>query len=474
MPSRKDQLQSHQFLLQRVVSAVVMRETDPAQAPLRRGVGAVFLGVMIAVIVAAAFGIYGLLTKVGSGKWEVDHAVVVEKETGATFVYTAGNPAKLTPTLNYTSALLLSGQTPPTVFRVTRTALAAVPRDVPRGVPGAPNSLPDAKRVTATPWTLCAVPSHDQAGGLITITQLAVGRAPLGGQALGEQAVLVRDSVTGEVAVVWHSHRYHIASPDTVLQSLFGPLHVPVSVGTAWLNGLPVGADIGPIQIPGRGSPAPTVPNRRIGDLIFDQVGTGDQQFYVVLRDGISPVTVLQKDILVGESSVKPTEISPADVNQAVKSAQPLLPAPGDTAPPSQVPQLASTTSQNTGVCAESTDARSAPQVMVNATAPGPGTDTGSQSPRDASLADVVAVPAGHIAVVEAMASPTATAGAISLVTDLGVRFPVPSVQVLNTLGYQASSAVAMPATLVNRIPVGPTLSPDAAGHASAPGQAGG
>jgi hypothetical protein len=111
--------------------------------------------------------------------------------------------------------------------------------------------------------------------------------------------------------------------------------------------------------------------------------------------------------------------------------------------------------------------------VTVDATAPGPGTQTASQTAHDGSLADVVAVPAGHLSVVEAMASSTATGGAISIVTDVGVRFAVPSVQVLNTLGYQAGSAVQMPASLVNRIPVGPTLSPDAAAHASPTDQPG-
>ena len=71
MATRRDQLQSYQFLTQRVISAFVMRETDPPQSPLRRGIGAVFAGVMVAVIVGAVFGVYGLLTKVGSNNWKV-------------------------------------------------------------------------------------------------------------------------------------------------------------------------------------------------------------------------------------------------------------------------------------------------------------------------------------------------------------------------------------------------------------------
>ena len=67
MPSRTDLLHSYQFRSRRVLAALVMRETDPSQSPLRRGVGAVFGGLMVAILIGAAFGIYGLVTKVGGG-----------------------------------------------------------------------------------------------------------------------------------------------------------------------------------------------------------------------------------------------------------------------------------------------------------------------------------------------------------------------------------------------------------------------
>src|SRR3954451_15744884 len=152
MASRRDQLHSYQFLLQRVISALVMRETDPAQAPLRRGVGAAFAGVMIAVIVAAGFGVYGIFTGVGSNNWQANGSVVVEKETGASFVYTGG---MLHPMLNYASALLASGQPSPQTFRVAASKLVGVPRGVTLGIPGAPNSLPAATQALGPPWTLC-------------------------------------------------------------------------------------------------------------------------------------------------------------------------------------------------------------------------------------------------------------------------------------------------------------------------------
>ncbi len=158
------------------------------------------------------------------------------------------------------------------------------------------------------------MPSRDLAGNPITTTQLAVGRGPTGGRALGDDALLVRDARTGDTALIWHSHRYRVASPTTVLLSLFGDQRTMVSVGTAWLNGLPEGADIGAITIAGGGARSAAVPGRHVGDLVFDQVGTGAEQFYVVLRDGLAAITELQKDILaasvVGDTrsrSLRPT-----------------------------------------------------------------------------------------------------------------------------------------------------------------------
>src|SRR4051812_17188927 len=119
MATRRDQFQSYQFLVQRVLSAFVMRETDPAQSPLRRGNGAVFAGMMIAVILGAGFAVFGLITKIGSGKWQVEGAVVLEKETGAPFVYQNN---VLHPMINYTSAVL-AGQVPTKVFRESRRTL---------------------------------------------------------------------------------------------------------------------------------------------------------------------------------------------------------------------------------------------------------------------------------------------------------------------------------------------------------------
>ncbi|GHJ05916.1 hypothetical protein TPA0907_02830 [Micromonospora humidisoli] len=80
---------------------------------------------MVAVLVAAGVGIYGLLTKVGGNSWRQPGAVVVEKESGATYIYLDG---RLHPTLNYASALLAAGRPGTPVVRVSASTLGTVPR----------------------------------------------------------------------------------------------------------------------------------------------------------------------------------------------------------------------------------------------------------------------------------------------------------------------------------------------------------
>lgn len=461
MASRRDQLQSYQFLVQRVISALVMRQTDPAQAPLRRGIGAVFAGAMILVILSAGFAVYGLFTKVGSRSWKVDGAVVIEKETGAAYVYLGGS---LHPMLNYASALLASGQ-PGVVFRESRNSLTGVPRGVALGIDGAPASLPDRHSVIGSAWTLCAVPGADEVGNVTTKTVLLVGQEVPGGRALNDQALLVRSAGDKSVHLIWHSHRYRLNRSQTVLPSLFGAQATVVDVGAAWLNGLPEGAGIGPISVPGKGTPSQALPGRTIGDLMVAQMGSGPQA-YLVFGDGLVALTELQKDIVLGESTVQPVQITASEANAAKKSGTKLS-SDDETAPPKAPPALTPVAGGRDPVCARQADARAAPMLMVGGGVAG-GQSTSAGSTTGATLADRVVVPPGRVAVVRIMASPTATAGSYTVVTDLGIRYPVSSLAALALLGYRPGDAVDMPASLVSRITAGPTLDPEAARQAAA------
>ena len=71
-------------------------------------------------------------------------------------------------------------------------------------------------------------------------------------------------------------------------------------------------------------------------------------------------------------------------------------------------------------------------------------------------------MPPGRGALVEALAGPNSPTGTLALVTDLGTRFPVPSRDVLATLGYAGATPQRLPGGLLALLPSGPALDPAA------------
>lgn len=453
MATRRDQLQSHQFLTQRVISALVMRETDPAQSPLRRGIGAAFAGIMISVMVAAGFGVYGLLTKTGGDAWKTNGAVVIERETGAAYVFEDG---VLHPMVNYTSALLATGSAPRAVFREPAGALGAVPRGVMLGIPGAPDSLPDAAHVVAAPWTVCSVDGT---------TSLVLASAPPQASPLRDRGLLVTDPAGGAVDLVWHGTRHAVAA--SVLPALFGVVS-PGTAGAAWLNAIPQGPDIAPLDVPGQGGPSAGAPGYDIGQLLSTQVATGGVQYWMVVDSGLAPITELQKDLAVSQGAAEPEQISPSAATAIPRGS---LPGQQDakslpSRPPSLVPAP--------GAMCATFQGGEDPAVSTGGVTEAPGLPTGGRAGNGAGLADRVAVPPGDAAVVRVLASPTSPVAGYYLVTDLGVRYAVASDDVLKMLGYQPDQAVAVPAALVRLIPSGPDLDPAAAAQPVGSATAGG
>ncbi|BCB82519.1 type VII secretion protein EccB [Phytohabitans flavus] len=455
MATRRDQLHSYQFLTQRVISAFVMRETDPQQSPLRRGVGAVFGGVMVAILVAAGFGIYGILTKVGSDGWKTEGAVVIEKETGASFVYVGG---VLHPTLNFASAKLAAGRPGAQVFRISGNSLGEVPRGNTIGIAGAPDSLPSFKKRIGLPWTICSLPETDNAGTQVTRVRLAVGRGTTGGRALADsEGLLVRDRSEGTTYLIYRGRRHLIQDAANLVTAMFGEVN-SAPVGSAWINSVPAGSEIQNIRVPDRGNPSTAMPGREIGEVLTTQTAAGEQH-YLVFDDGKAAITPLQLAILAAEADLRREQVAVSAINNAPDSTRLRPPANEAGTPPASAPTLVPAGEQ---VCAVTSDGRTTPALVVGGTVEGLDTvaPTTSASADGRVLADGVLVPSGHIAVVRVLASPTAEAGGYFVVTDTGVKYAVPSAEVLEVLGYPSAEVVEVPTALMQRLPTGPTLNP--------------
>jgi type VII secretion protein EccB len=449
MASRRDQLHSYQFMNQRVISAFVMRETDPAQSPLRRGIGALFGGLMVAVLICAGFGIYGILTRVGTDQWKSEGAVIVERETGASFVFRAG---QLNPTLNFASAKLAAGRPNPPVFQVAAKSLAEVPRGVTIGIPGAPTSLPDPKRRAGLPWTVCAVP-----GGQPRSVLLVASAGPAGA-ALGDRGLLVKDAALGMNYLVWHGRKHLVQDSRSTVPALFGVVR-STPVGTAWLNALPSGVDIAAVPVTDRDKPSDKVPGRRNGDVLIATTGSGDQ-YYLVLDDGLRPISKLQQVVLNARFPGTPIPVTVATATQLPVSAR-VGGEDAATQPPATPPTLLGPNPGET-VCAVTRAAGEPPAVSVGgaATELAGAVPTAGTDPNGRALADAVLVPAGRFEIARVPGS-----GGYVVVTDLGLRHAVPNTDALGMLGYAGTSAIDVPTALVSLIPAGVTLDPAAAAN---------
>lgn len=464
MASRRDELQAHQFLKQRVVSALIVHQTDPERPPFRRAAVSGFGSLALALLALAVVGVYGLIVPVHGKAFKPGKEVIVEKETGNRFVYLNG---RLNPVSNYSSALLILGKHTGTQL-VSRNALVGLPRGPLVGIAGAPDELPDSKHLLGAPWTMCAQPGTNNAGGRTNKSVLLIGRGADGGSAVGDRATLLNVPSTGQEYLLWHGYRHEIADQRAVSAGLALADESRIDVAAAWVDVLPAGPSIRPLSVPYAGyrsSALPSRPETRIGQLFVVRVSSTVSQYYLAQERRLVPISPFQFYIQLAAKVTRlayPGEsahaigLDPAEVTLAGQ-------APDSTNradPPRVRPAFVQPTSSTAAVCAAFTAGNPVPTISVGAAVPASGQTTPGHSPAGAPLADRIVVPPGRAALVSVVPNSSAAAGTISLITDLGIRYAVPSTDVLKTLGYDGVKPIRVPADLAARIPEGPALDP--------------
>lgn len=482
MASRRDQLHSYQFMIQRVVAALVMRETDPAQSPFRRAAGAIFAGIMVASIAVAGFAVYGMWDPGGNIRWKTESdsqngkpVVVVEEETGATYVYMRGT---LYPTENYTSAMLVGnpGGTLKEPWEVSRNSIAGIEdiRIGPRiGIPGAPDSLPASENLIEGDWTLCSQPKQTDSGEEALETVMVVGERPENHTSMaGEGVLLVEEQESQTKYLIYHSHRFRITNERVVLQALSLPSEKPLQVGAAWLNALPEGQEIKPLVIPGFGGRSNVEPEARIGTL-YEVNSAGNLTYYVALENHLAVITEFQAAILrASDAAIVEDTMTTGEASQK-RTYRGLLPSEQKLEPPPENANVSSVLEKPDpaqATCAIFGANGGKPPTIVHSGSIARFNNAGVRTvQRDESgnqLVSRVVVPPGKGAVVWTSQNPAdPTGGLLCLITDSGWYYPLASDDVLKRLGYDPKRTPVgwMPTYLVARLPAGPALDPEVA-----------
>ncbi|WP_214320867.1 type VII secretion protein EccB [Nonomuraea sediminis] len=460
MQTRKDLYQAHRLMTQRLGMALLQGEPDVSESPMRRQNIAMFSGVLVAVLVAAAFGIWGMLKPGNATNLTDAGQLLVEEETGAKFVYSQQD-SRLLPVANYVSARLLLDAGDVKTRKVSAASLAGFSRGPMVGIPGAPDSLPTKDQLVKGPWSACVSEMTGPAGDVKQFVTL-VGGISVGGAPVAGGALVVKDDQQ-QGWIIWANQRMRIGPEGVQALGAAGIRKVPSS----WLNAIPAGPkDFVAPSIASRGKvvAGPAGGRARVGQ-IFTAAGIAGaaDSWYVLLDDGLAPISVTQARLLwqdkrtklaYGKLPVEPIKIDAATAN-AHLSRQQIL---GGGLPPT-LPKLI-TPGTSAPLCAvyANTQAGSAKATLTVGTLAIPVPRTMGNQERF----DQVLLPPGRAALAGLLPG-DGQLSAIStydIISDQGRRFPLIAADQIEKLGYDATDVAPVPAHLLHLIPQGPALDP--------------
>jgi len=445
LQTRKDLLQAHQLMTKRAALALLQAEPDPPDQPLRRLNVSTFSSILVAVIVAAIFGIWGLLAPGNAAGLTAPDTLLIDKATGTAFV--PCQHRMLCPVLNYASARLALGTATPNQRGVTQASLAHYARGPEIGIEGLP-ALPDPSMLVGQPWSVCV-------------------------QTQTSAATLARRTVTtlvgGDDWLVWNGERMLIPPLQQAgILTALGFVQTAEQVPLSWLNAFSRGANFAPPQIRGFGRRVfrgPAGGPARIGQVFV--TSPGGRQYYVLTRQGLAPITVTEAKLLEAMRNQVPqgtvTTAQAANHHGSVSAdGMPLtMPNPANKSISASAPLcVVYSGPASTGPVAGRVTVGG--RVPANGLAITGGSYVNRIAMRPGSAALAAVVP-GLPSSSSAAASQRPEVTSYFLVTG-GVRYGLAAPDVAAMLGYNlASQQTLVPASVVDLIPQGPAFDPSAA-----------
>jgi type VII secretion protein EccB len=462
MESRRDQVHAYFYVVSRLNTAVMQGRPDPYEPPNRRPMLGFVVGMLLAVVVAGGFGIYGIFRPGGEKAWRQAGTIITVKETGGRYLLLDG---QLRPVLNYASARLVLGtETDAKLVAVARTTLKGVAVGAPIGISGAPDSIPAANRLYNGPWTVCAQPVSPAGKPATTlILGAAAGPKPVD----AGHAFLVR-TPDGQVHLIWQGIRFRLNRPAAVAMGYAAV--DPILVTPAWLNPIPAGRDLTYPVVAGRGRAGPLIGGRTsvIGQIFeVRNPASGATEQFVARADGLLRLSRTAAVLMLADPGIgraypggdaRPVPVRPDELAQAIVVTSndfiegyppdPPVPVNGDGRLPC-VGFRSSGKHVNVTLSRIDAEAVSGALPVPRATAVG-------------ATVDRVLITAGTGVVARNPYAPGAAGGATFLVTEFGAKYPLPPAGV-QALGYASSTPVEVPAELLELLPTGPVLEPAAA-----------
>ncbi|MFJ4622374.1 type VII secretion protein EccB [Streptomyces sp. NPDC088812] len=460
----------------RLTAGMLLAEPDAPDTPLGRTTRGVFTGVLIAVLISAGAVVYGLVSPGGKTSWKTSGTLVINKETGARYMYVGG---RLRPVRNYASARLIAGSDLAT-STVATASLQGTPVGSPIGIPGAPESVPSSDDLDRGAWLVC---STTGAGTPAAHTTVVAGAA-VPGKGLGSGQGLVVAGPDHTTYLVWRGSRLRLDKASGAVVSLGYGSVTPRPVSAAFLDALVAGPDLVAPDVPDRGTPGPALDGDPavVGQVFQAQVpGSDDHPYYLLRTAGLTPLTSTQAALVLGDPETR-TKAYGGETPRAIAlgadalkqhlapGAEGRAPASGDLpAVPPKAVDVGSARSACVGV-APGDDGTKVTTSLAATRDLAPVAQASEDAVRACLRVDAVVVRPGHAALVRALgAGGTAMGTTTYLVDDTGTKYRITTAKALGSLGYSEGQVTSLPSPLLSMLPTGPDLDPDAASGAARP-----
>lgn len=290
--------------------------------------------------------------------------------------------------------------------------------------------------------------------------------------------MLVR-SEDGKTHLIWNDTRLLVPDPNIVLPAVGLDGTTPMTVSSTWLNTVVAGPDLVP-PIPQKlGSAVPYQVRGKpvyVGQIfkVAMEAGLGSS-YYVVLKDGLAKVTNLVALLLLGDPTMKRAygmrsphayTAQPADVNAVPKASTSLAVngLPRDRPKLVDAPADAHGQSVTLSICAAYTELSGndvSTAVFLAAAVPGEaGAASASADPTAPGQPVRMLMPPGAACLTRLLPRAGQSSDAVFLVSDLGAKYPIPTAQVQEALGYAGVTPVPVPPGILALVPTGPALDP--------------
>ena len=509
-PTSKSQVQAYRFLLRRTESALVRKDAVLVHDPISSYNRSIIVGILAAMVISIGFILFAVFSP--SGSLPSGNAIVIGKQSGAVYALVSeSNQQRLIPTFNVASARLIlmakqsgqnqQGQQPantanqvvtPTV--VDDDVLKGVSTDRRTGLVDAPQLLPAPNQRISNNWAVCdtlhiATNEPNQVTGQVDTSVLA-GVPDLGTALSPNQAILAGNSNIGYYLIYRRSKfttqrsllnadvvKAKVNLNDSAVTSVYGlSASSARPITPALLNAI---LEVSPLTTPtisqlNQDSPFAaqtrgTARNAKIGGILHTTDPDRTEHFYVLLTTGKHEVSAAAAAVLVYANAVQGQryDVIPNDITDIPtdNTSQPF-----DDFPAAQLNMV--DRSDNPTSCLTWSYPNNVQHTTLTIShaqnAPVPTGKTaitlGQPSP-DGEKVKFFYMPTGQAAVVrDSTSDADATTGPIYVISDLGVRFGVPSSDVAQGLGLgDPSTYPPAPDAIVRLLPTGSSLDPSAA-----------